>query len=68
MNLRHGTMTIFEYHTGFIQLLRYVIAIFPNEGMIKERFEDELCNNIRVQMTTITTHIMNECAEIFIVL
>ncbi len=45
MNLRQGSMTVSEYRTKFSQLLRFAKGIFPEEEMLRKKFENVLRDN-----------------------
>ena len=64
MALHQGSMLVTEYCIRFTQLLRFAKDAFPSEEMVKNRFENGLRNNIKVQLSTVHTTSVAECAEL----
>ena len=64
MALWQGSMSVSEYRTKFLQLLRFAKGIFLEESMLKRKFENGMRDNIRVQMSMNQTHTVVECADL----
>ena len=57
-------MSVSEYRTQLMQLLRFIEGEFPTERMFKGRFENGLRDNIKIQLAIIPMNTVSECAEI----
>ena len=53
MSLKQGDMSVSEYRTKFLQLLRFAKGMFQEEGTLQKKFEYGLWDDIRVQMSMI---------------
>lgn len=60
INLRMGTMTITEYYTKFVELMRFSPEVVPTEALKAQRFEQGLTLSLQSKLGGVTFNTLDE--------